>query len=99
MRTEVIKIEDQNIVDELEMLSIEVNSRKELLSFMIQNDSYVVAKDSFDNYHKEYQKIYTKYNNLKRELANAYIIKRFGDKAIDWSLDFGSGELTVNISD
>lgn len=93
--TKKIKIEDRNLIDKLQMLSVEVNSRKELLAFMIQNNSYIMAKDAFDKYHKEYQELFAEYDRTKNELQNTYIFPEH-QGTVDWSLDFASGELTLN---
>lgn len=52
-----IKIENESAVNFLESLAYEVNARKDLLAYMLQNGTKP-EDENFQAYHKEYQEFF-----------------------------------------
>lgn len=97
MTKKIIKIEDQEIINTLETLTVEVSARKELLGFMVQNNMSIAARESFEAYHKEYEEVFKKYDIAKKDFQEQYVDVIPGAK--EWSLNFSSGEVTITIAD
>lgn len=87
-----ITIENQEVINHLEALNYEVSSRKDLLSYLIQQ-GVQPAEPAFQAYHKEFQDFFIQYETAKSELEKVYV-KPLGD-GLTWSLDFATKELTV----
>lgn len=87
-----ITIQNENVVNFLESLSYEVNSRKDLMSYMIQS-GVKPTDDAFKDYHKEYQDYFVQYQAAKDEFEKEYV-RPFGTN-LTWNLNFSSKELTV----
>lgn len=87
-----IKVE-KKMVEYLEMLSFETESRKSLLGYLIERGISLDSQE-FQDYHKEYREWFVKYELAKRELEKQYVLPASEGKSIPWSLDFASGELT-----
>lgn len=82
----------------LEKLSAEVESRKNLLAFMINND--MDSSNSFTRYQEEYTNFYQKYEQEKKVFQKAYIDPILLENNIDaerakWNLNFDDGEVTI----
>lgn len=90
---------DSEIVVELQRLSVAVESRKELISFMISNDMDLTSP-KFKEYEDEYEKYYFQYSALKKELEDKVLASKFGkDNLLRWNLDFATEEVTVELRD
>lgn len=76
----------------IESLQYEVDSRKDLLNFMV-NSGIDVENDSFKKYHKQYMEYFVKYNTAKSELQQEYIDTRGSFNR--WNLNFATGEVTA----
>ncbi len=87
-----ITIENQEVINRLEALNYEVNSRKDLLSYLIQQ-GVKPTEPAFQAYHQEFQDFFVQYETAKAGLEQAYV-KPLGD-GLSWSLDFASHELTI----
>ena len=73
----------------IQALQYECESRKDLLTFMINNNTDI-ANDNFKKYHKEYQDFFTELNLLKEEMKHTYLDPKVPGKIIRWNLDFST---------
>ena len=89
-----IIIEDRKIIEELEALQYEVQSRQALLSYMINTNIH--HNESFDRYEKEYFEKFKAYEYKKSELENKYIKPMAAEEVRAWNLIFNSGEVYIN---
>lgn len=89
----IIKI-DPKECENLQRLSIETESRKSLIAFMIGSR---MSMDSvqFENYQKEYAKYFAEYDHAKSELEKKYVMPIIGHQHVSWNLDFSTAELTI----
>lgn len=88
----VIIIDNQATVDYLESLSYEVNSRKDLLNYMIQSGASP-SSEAFQEYHDEYRRFFVQYEEAKSQLEQEYV-RPLGE-GLRWNLDFKSRRLTI----
>ena len=97
MKTIEITIDNRQMVELLESLALETNSRKDVISFMLLNDMMLTNSKSFEKYHDEYQKFYKQYDIARQEFQKMYVDTI--PNAINWSLDFASGLLNVTVNE
>lgn len=97
MKTIEITIENKKMVELLESLSLETDSRRDVISFMLSNDMMLTNSTSFKKYHDDYQKFYKQYDEAKREFQKMYVDNI--PNAIHWNLDFSDSLLTVTVNE
>ena len=90
---------DNSIVTNLQQLSIEVDSRKELLAFMIDKGMNS-NNDRFKAYEDEYKEYFFSYETAKKILQRDVLEPAFGkENLIRWDLNFDSCICTVEVRD
>ena len=93
--SKVIKIEDQDIINLLQRLKYEVESRKEIIGFIISTNG--INSESFKRYEKEYQDFYIQYQEAKAQFEELYIRPVMPDASfINWDLNFERAEVTIS---
>lgn len=93
METKTIKIPSERCL-EMARIGAEVDSRKNLISFMITN-SMDTTTAQFIKYQKEYTEWNSKYEEGKHNIENDFVKPIIGDRRVNWSLDFYTEELTI----
>lgn len=98
METIIIKIDDKNIINQLNQLQIEVNGRVNILAYMINNG--MRDSQNFQNYQQEYFTIFNIYNNKKQELQRLFInpileAQNINPETASWNLNFETEEVTL----
>ena len=91
--TTIVKIEDQEFVNLIEALHYEVNSRRDLLSYMLNSDMRTDTA-AYEKYNREYMEFFVKYTQAKNKLEEIYV-RTAVEKPLNWNLDFETGEVTV----
>jgi hypothetical protein len=81
---------EKTLVEKIEALQYEVESRKDIISQILAN-GFKVAGDAFAKYQAEYKEYFIQYNKAKREMLDFYGVK----SSSSWNLDFASCVLTV----
>ena len=81
---------DKTLVEKIETLQYEVESRKDVISQILAK-GFKVAGDAFAKYQAEYKEYFIQYNKAKREMLNAYGV----DSNSAWTLDFATCVLTI----
>lgn len=97
--TKIIDIPEE-VRDNLQALAVEVESRANLLAFMM-NSNMSMASENFMQYQKEYKDYYRQYDKAKAEFQKKYVNDVVLDNGgnlynADWNLDFDSCEVTIN---
>lgn len=96
MTKKVIHIDDEAVVNKLEALSYEIQARKDLLSYMIQQDVNISESNAFKEYHAEYQKFVKDYEIAKRDFEVNFIRPTLADnQKVSWNLDFHTHDCTL----
>lgn len=90
---------NQDTVNLLEALHYEVNSRREVIHFMLTKPDPGFNKELFDHYNKEYAEFYAQYDMAKNELQRTYVSDELVAKGAVWNLDFNSCILTVTLDE
>lgn len=86
-------VKDTEFIRELESLQYEVQARKNIIIYILESNS--VNSNIFDNYHKEYVNYFKAYEKKKQDLEQKFVYPNCA-KAKNWSLDFATGELTID---
>ena len=76
-------------------------SRKDVLKEILENDKIELSNERFQNYQKELEQKAFIFHRFKNELEKAYIypILEEGQIVVDWSLNYTTDQLTVNIKE
>lgn len=103
MKKEIKFIISSNLtVDNLHRLHLEVESRKNLIAFMIEKNMSLGEK--FQTYQKEYQNFYEQYDKQKKQFQIEFVNPVLKKENIDaskafWYIDFDSNEVTIVVND
>jgi hypothetical protein len=93
MNTKIIKIENQELINLIEKLHYEVNSRKDLIAYMLNNNMRTDT-EAYEKYNREYREFYIQYNEAKNKLEEIYV-RTAVENPINWNLDFETSEVTI----
>ena len=93
MNTKVIKIENEEFVNLIEALHYEVNSRKDLIAYML-NSNMRTDTEAYEKYNREYREFYIQYNEAKNKLEEMYV-RTVIENPTSWNLNFETGEVTI----
>ena len=94
MNTKIVKIENKEFVNLIEALHYEVNSRKDLIAYML-NSNMRTDTEAYEKYNREYREFYIQYNEAKNKLEEMYV-RAAVENPMNWNLDFETGEVTIN---
>lgn len=89
-----IIIDDTEFITALEALQYKIDAQRALLNFMIQSEQSI-NNDNFQSYEAKYYQTFKEYSDKKKELEIKYVIPIVQDKAVNWSVDFSTKELTI----
>jgi len=87
------KIVPAELCDYVEGLQYEMESRKDLLAFMIGRD---IMSESFNKYHEEYLEYYSQFQAAKNFIANSYCTE---DNIVSWNLNYNLQTLEIETND
>lgn len=93
MNTKVIKIENEEFVNLIEALHYEVNSRRDLIAYMLNNNMRADT-EAYERYNREYREFYVQYNEAKNKLEEMYV-RTAVENPMNWNLNFETGEVTI----
>ena len=79
----------EEIRNKIQALQYEVESRKDLLTYMAANGTDIHS-EAFTSYHQDYQDFYVQYQAAKDELQNTILAPTVPGKLNHWDLDFAS---------
>lgn len=79
------------LCEKIKKLQYKVESRKEVISYMLNNKN--IDSEQFEKYQEEYENYFQLYNEAKQELVDTYIGK---NTSVNWNLEFKTCELTIN---
>lgn len=85
---------DSPIIQELETTNYEVNSRMNVISYMLANNMNV-SSDMSRQYQREYMEFYIKYQTLKDKFYREQVLPELDKEYERWSLDFATGTVTL----
>lgn len=90
----------ESLINYIQGLSIEVESRKELISFMLSNNMDT-STSQFTKYEKEYAHFYAEYSIAKQKLEQLIKTEFIQEDEIllSWNLIFETQELELTIKD
>lgn len=88
-----------DIVLELQRLCAEVDSKKELLAFMIDK-GFKLDNERFKEYQDQYREDFFAYEQAKKEFQKNYLEAEFGkENLVRWNLDFDTNICDVEVKD
>lgn len=81
----------QERVTRIQALQYECDSRKDLLTFMLDKGA-APTSEGFRAYHDEYTKLHAQYEQAKEEMQKAVLEPQIPGTLLKWNLDFSTGE-------
>ena len=90
-KTMIITI-PEDVVNNIQALQYEVESRKDLIAFMLDKGCDVHG-DSFQMYHKEHQEFFDRYNRSKDDMQKRFLEPQINGRLLRWNLDFATREV------
>lgn len=93
---QVKKIYNEDVLTLLESLTFEVETRKALIAFLVQEK--ISNQDWLDKQFKEYQDYYIELEQAKKTFEHEYIKKDY-PTAKSWSVDFYTRETIIILPD
>ena len=93
----IIIIDEQDRND-IMRTNIEMDATANIIAKII-SDNMNISTDRFKEYEAYYTKLYGDYKGLQDYIAEKYILSNpeISEKAIGWSLDYATCELTVDV--
>lgn len=91
----VIKVEDA-IIDEIEALGYEYETRKSVVAEMLSADMNTDTK-AFETYQRELLEYKVKFEQAKREFQKMYVDPVEG--ATSWNLNYADKEVTITLGE
>lgn len=85
----------EEISNNLERLQYEVESRKQILAYIINKDADFLNQ-FFNKYYDEYIYFFIEYNLMKNDFEKKYLKNIIDKNFIKWSLDFNTREVVVS---
>lgn len=91
---EVIRVPD-DIVNYMEVLAYEVESKKDIIAEMINTER--IHSQAFKEYEKEYEKIFVTYKAAQEELYTKYIVNnpKCVGRNVTWNFLYKTKEFTI----
>ena len=87
-----VKINDE-VINKLETLHYEVESRKSIISNMIA--SGMATGTGFEKYATDYGNLFREYANLKNEITDTFIPSEYQTDSYSWNANFSKGTIEI----
>lgn len=88
----------EELRDRTQRANLERDSRRDILIYIMENNLNI-PKERIANYQKEYDEKYFEFEQAKTIIEKEYIIPASEGKMIDWSLDYNTCKVNINLSD
>ena len=96
--TKVITVPEE-IRDLAQKANVERDARRDILTYIIGNSEINISPESFDKYQKEYDEKYLAFEQAKRKIEQEYVLPAVDGKPNNWSLDYSTCEITINVNE
>lgn len=89
----------EEIRDMVQKANVERDSRRDILTYIMANTDINIPEERIAQYQKEYDEKYLAFDKAKSIIEKDYIIPATNGKASNWSLDYASCVVTINIDE
>lgn len=96
--TKVITVPEE-IRDLVQKTNVERDARRDILVFLMENSDVNIPPERFDKYQKEYDEKYLAFEQAKRKIEQEYVLPAVDGKPNNWSLDYSTCEITINVNE
>ena len=90
--TKIVEIPAE-VVTKIQALSVQVESRKEVIAYMLANN-FMTDSAQFMKYQTEYSEFYKEFDRAKMDMENAYVRTAVASPK-SWNLDYNTREVTI----
>ena len=96
--TKVITVPEE-IRNMVQKANIERDSRRDILVFIMGREDIDISPERFAQYQKEYDEKYLVFEQAKSQLEREYVLPAVDGKANNWSLDYTTCKVTINVNE
>lgn len=89
----------EEIRNKVQKADLERSSRRDILIYLMQHPEIEVSKQRKQEYQKEYDDKYLAFEQAKLEVEQTYVIPMTEGKFSNWSLDYHTCILTINMTE
>lgn len=79
--------------------NIERDSRRDILLYIMSHEDINISQERIDLYQRQYDEKYFQFEQAKKNIEQIYVYPATNGKAIDWSLDYNTNIITINVED
>ena len=97
-KTITVKVPEE-VRDEVQLADVERSSRRDIIAYILSNDSINISPERMAQYQKEYDEKFMLFEKAKNKLETNYVQPAANNKAINWQLDYETCEITITVND
>lgn len=95
MQTKIITVSDGDR-DRVQRADIERSARRDIIIYLMeQGDNIQISPERRAEYQKEYDEKYFEFEQAKAYIEREYVMPAVNNKAVNWSLDYATCEVTI----
>lgn len=88
----------EEVRNKVQKADIERSSRRDIITYIMEKDINI-SEERFKQYQKEYDEKFFEFEQAKNEIEKNYVVPATKGKASNWSLDYSSCVVTININE
>ena len=88
----------EEVRNKVQKADIERSSRRDIITYIMEKDINI-SEERFKEYQKEYDEKFFEFEQAKDEIEKNYVVPATEGKASNWSLDYSSCVVTININE
>lgn len=96
--TKVITVPEE-VRNAIQRVNLERDSRRDVLIFIMEHEDINISPERFAQYQKEYDEKYLAFEQAKSKLEKEYVLPVTNGKANNWSLDYATCKITIEINE
>lgn len=89
----------EEVRNEVQRYDIERSARRDIIAYVLSNDSMNVSTERMATYQKEYEEKFASFEEAKNKIETEYVQPAANGKATNWSLDYNSCVITITINE
>lgn len=97
-KTITVKIPEE-VRDEVQRYDLERSSRRDIIAYILSNNSINISSERMAQYQKEYEEKFMLFEKAKNKIENKYVQPAAKNKAVNWQLDYETCEIIITIND
>lgn len=88
----------EDLRNEVQRRNLERDSRRDIILYILQNN-IDIPEEKMKIYQADYDAKYAEFDRIKAIIEANYVMPISGGKSVNWSLDYATCVLTINLPD